>query len=109
MGYMNGQPSDGRTIAYCHHPMHRGKLSATMMKNHDCLNKRCKYLHIYEEHPYWQERRTKKVRKKVGEYLGKGNHEGLADYITRLLMKERYEDSTQEMGGTDIWGQNDDL
>lgn len=109
MSYMHNQPSDDRTIAYCHHPKHRGKLSRTMMKNHDCLNKKCKYLHIYEEHPYWAERKKKRARKRIREYLEKENHEGLATYIVKLIMREKYEDSTQEMGDTDIWGENDDL
>ena len=53
---MNGQPCEENCVAYCHHRMHVGALSADMMKNHECMRKNCKYLEKNLSHPYWKKR-----------------------------------------------------
>ncbi len=54
--YMKGQPNDDNCVARCHDPIHAGKLSKHMLKQHQCLQKNCKYLEKCLDHPYWQYR-----------------------------------------------------
>ena len=105
MTYLQGQPSREKAIAYCHNPKHLGYLSLRLIKCHKCLDKHCKYLHPYEEKPYWIDRKRRRNDKKLKEYIRKGNIEGIGEHIARII----YESSTQEMGDTDIRGENDDI
>ena len=105
MEYLQGQPPKEKALAYCHYSIHKGYLSRRLIKNHGCLAKKCPFLEIYEEKQYWQDRKRKKNDKRLKEYIKKGNIEGIGEHIARLI----YESSTQKMGDTDIWGENDDL
>lgn len=105
MAYFTGQPPKEKAIAYCHNPKHLGFLSLKLIKAHKCLDKHCKYLHPYEDKPYWIDRKRRRTDKKLREYIRKNNIEGIGEIIARLI----YESSTQEMGDTDFWGENDDL
>ena len=64
VAYMGGQTNKDNAIAYCHHAKHNGYLNEKLIKQHDCLNKRCPYLHKYEEKPYWIKRQIKSALKK---------------------------------------------
>lgn len=105
MAYLRGQPKGENRIGYCHNPMHKGYLSVNLLKCHKCLEKQCKYLEVDKKHPYWVSRKRRRNDKKLREYIRKNNIEGIGEFIARLF----YEDSTQEMGDTDIREQNDDL
>lgn len=65
MYFFRGQTLKERAIGYCHNPKHMGYLSLKNMKNHKCLAKQCRYLHKYEDHPYWAEKERKKAEKKA--------------------------------------------
>ncbi|MBE5858522.1 MAG: hypothetical protein E7301_00125 [Butyrivibrio sp.] len=70
--YMSGQPGKKDTIAYCHNIKHRGALSKGMVKQHECIQKNCKFFEKNLEHPYWYGRscyrENKKREKKVKKY-----------------------------------------
>ncbi len=69
--YMTGQPDKKGTIAYCHNIKHRGALSKRMVKQHECIQKNCRFFEKNLENPYWADRdhyrdhkkRDKKIRK----------------------------------------------
>lgn len=105
MAFLQGQPPKDKAIAYCHYSLHKGYLSARLLKLHGCLTKQCPYLEIYTEKQFWKDRKRRRNDKKLREYIKKGNIEGIGDHIARII----YESSTQEMGDTDIWGENDDF
>lgn len=55
---------------FCHCDTHRGYLSVTLLKNHDCIKKQCTFLEKFEEYPFWKnyERQLKeKERHKEAE------------------------------------------
>lgn len=62
--YMGNQPSKQHSVGYCHCKKHKGRLSVKMLKNHQCLGKQCPFLEKYEDHPYWEQRKKKKEKKK---------------------------------------------
>ena len=105
MQWLKGQPNRKNSIAFCHNPQHKGHLSKNLIKCHKCLDKQCRYLQIYSEHEYWKSRTRKRNDKKLRELIKKNDIEGIGEHIARII----YESSTQEMGDTDIWGQNDNL
>lgn len=58
-------------IGYCWCFTHRGYLNVKLMEEHECLEKQCKYLQKYTQHPYWgnlerekEEKRLRKLEKK---------------------------------------------
>ena len=65
MFFFRGQTFKDRAVGYCHNPKHMGYLSLRNLKKHKCLAKQCKYLHKYEENPYWEERERIKAEKKA--------------------------------------------
>jgi len=71
MDFFRGQPPKDSAVGYCHNPEHRGYLSKRNLKKHECLRKQCRYLHKYEEHPYWAERERIKAEKKARKQGGK--------------------------------------
>ncbi len=62
--YMKGQPNKDNTIAFCHYYIHSGALSETMVKEHKCLQKNCKYFEKNVENKYWSRRESLSAAKK---------------------------------------------
>jgi hypothetical protein len=87
--YMKGQPCAKNTIAYCHNIRHLGALSKDMLKQHQCLQKNCKFLEKNEDHPYWNQRYWHKVtktrEKKYKKYLDNYVHAGVKKTTGKLL------------------------
>ena len=87
--FMSGQPGKQDTIAYCHNFKHRGALSKSMVKQHQCLQKNCNFFEKNSENPYWYERncyrqnknREKKVRK-FFETQGRDAKEATGNLLT---------------------------
>lgn len=79
--YMKGQPKAKNTIAYCHNIRHLGALSKDMLKQHQCLQKNCRFLEKNEEHSYWDRRlrhkETKTKEKKYRKYLDNCGYTGI--------------------------------
>ena len=96
MKFLLGQPSSENAIAYCHNPQYLGYLSVKLIKCHKCLDKHCKYLHPYENNPFWVKRRRVKQEKKLREYIKKDNIEGIGELIAGIIAKGYAED---DLGG----------
>lgn len=62
--FMSNQPDRENAIGYCNYNKHRGYLSTKMIKEHECLKKQCPFLIRYH-HPYWVEKVSAKVYKKL--------------------------------------------
>lgn len=62
--YMKGQPNKDNTIAFCHYYIHSGALSETMVKEHKCLQKNCKFFEKNLENKYWSRRESLSAAKK---------------------------------------------
>ncbi len=62
--FMSNQPDKENAIAYCNYNKHKGYLSTKMVKEHECLKKQCPFLIRYH-HPYWVEKVSAKVYKKL--------------------------------------------
>ncbi len=54
----------GRILGWCHHYMHPGAVSKSIMQAHDCLGKKCPYLERNELSPFWKELEAKKRKKR---------------------------------------------
>ena len=40
-------------VGYCNCNLHKGYLSVTLLKEHDCIKKNCVYLKKFEDCPFW--------------------------------------------------------
>lgn len=43
-----------KVVGKCHFSGHRGYLTPSTVKNHDCLGKNCKYFEQFKNKPYWE-------------------------------------------------------
>lgn len=57
----NTEIHERRCIGFCWH--HHCYLSATQLRQKECLKKQCTYLEKYE-HEFWKQRELKKIRRK---------------------------------------------
>ena len=62
--YMTGQPKKKDTIAYCHNIKHMGALSKKMVKQHECMQKNCRFFEKNLSNPYWYGRDCYNANKK---------------------------------------------
>ena len=90
MRYFHNQPHKKNAVAYCHNPSHLGYLSPAIMKDHQCMQKHCKYLHIYKDNPYWVRKDKAKQGKKFRKWLENDDWEKISEYIAELIGR-RYE------------------
>lgn len=60
-GLYHTEISERRAIGYCH--FHKCYLTATQLKQKECLKKQCDALERHD-HEYWRQRELKKMRKK---------------------------------------------
>lgn len=51
-----------KVIGYCHCKLHKGCLTAKLMREHECVQKGCNYFEKHEEAIFWQ---TKQKNKEV--------------------------------------------
>lgn len=70
--WMKNQSDEDKCIAFCHNPLHLGKLSENLLKSHQCLEKQCKYLHKYEQKGYWIRKKLINALKKKKKNGGRG-------------------------------------
>lgn len=40
-------------VGYCHNEDHKGFITVTIMKEHDCIAKECHYFEKFEDYPFW--------------------------------------------------------
>ena len=70
-------------IGYCWYYMHRGYLNTKLMREHECLEKECKYLQKYETHPYWEEVEREKEKKRLRKIEKKKRKQEERERLTR--------------------------
>lgn len=70
--FMKGQPNKENTVAYCRYYKHLGALSKTMVRQHECIQKNCKYLEKLDN-SYWHGRSCYTANKKREKKLRKFN------------------------------------
>ena len=58
-------------IGFCHYSKHRGFITRSVLKTHNCDGKMCHYLEKFEDHPFWIERKKQKDRKKTSKLIAK--------------------------------------
>ena len=54
-------------VGYCHYPQHRGAITKSILKNHECVLKECHYFEKCKNIPYWEgieQQKASKQRKK---------------------------------------------
>ncbi len=67
--YMKGQPNKDNAIAFCHNIIHSGALSETMVRQHECIQKNCKYFEKNLENKYWARKESLNAAKKRDKLL----------------------------------------
>ena len=40
-------------VGYCSFPHHKGFITKTLLKSHDCENRKCRYFKKYKDSPHW--------------------------------------------------------
>ena len=60
-GLYNTEISERRVVGYCH--KHHCCVSATQVRQKECLRKQCTYLERYE-HEFWRQRELTKMKRK---------------------------------------------
>lgn len=72
-----------RILGWCHHRIHKGAVTRTIMKQHDCLGKNCPYLERNANSPYWanlvaqkkaKENRKEKIRAQKQQQAAEEEH-----------------------------------
>lgn len=67
--YMKGQPNKDNTIAFCHNTIHSGALSETMVRQHECIQKNCRFFEKNLENKYWTRKESLNAAKKRDKLL----------------------------------------
>ncbi len=67
--YMNGQPNKSNTIGFCHNYIHSGALSEAMVRQHECIQKNCKFFEKNLENRYWVKKQSLLAAKKRDKLL----------------------------------------
>ena len=65
----NTEISEKRCIGYC--SRHHCYLSATQLKQKECLKKQCNHFEKYE-HEFWRQRELTKMRRKQRKIISEG-------------------------------------
>ncbi len=82
---MSNQPDEASAIGYCSFHKHKGYLSKTMVRNHQCIKKGCKYFTALE-HPYWENKYNEKGKKIVDSILRELNTHNYFEYKNEVYV-----------------------
>lgn len=89
-----------KCIGYCNSKSHKGFITISMLKEHQCLQKKCYYFDPVEDHPQWIYRMDKKAnkalikeRKSIEKLIVEKAKEFFSEYIEVVMCKHLY-DST---------------
>ncbi len=52
-----------KCIGFCNNKCHKGFVTVNLLKQHECIQKKCTFLDPMEDHPFWIARAQKKKRK----------------------------------------------
>ena len=50
-------------VGYCHCDAHKGHVTVTLYKKHECKKKNCDFLEVYTNYPYWENKRKREEAK----------------------------------------------
>ncbi len=93
---------DKEIVGFCHYYLHKGYLTANMLKNHKCCEKECSLLQKFEEYPYWQ--RMAEAEKAKARNKQKAKNKKIAEAKKRAkqeLLLENLKAEAQDMA--DYW------
>ena len=62
-GLYGSEIKESRVVGYCKH--HKLSLTATTLRQHECLRKQCGALRKNEEHDYWLQRERLKEKRQA--------------------------------------------
>jgi hypothetical protein len=65
--------NEGQRVGYCWNEIHRGYLTKNLMKEHQCIEKKCRHFQKYENSPYWKEKEARREKKKKRKEILKKN------------------------------------
>ena len=72
-------------IGYCHFSEHKGSMTKSLLKTHDCVAKGCHYFEKYIDNPYWaameQMQATKQKKKETARRIKKEEEDRLKELI----------------------------
>lgn len=82
----------GNIVGCCHNLIHPGKLTKSLMLEHDCLGKQCAFFEKYQESGYWQEQlRKKKQRESRKREKQLSKAAAAAEMETLQLVRENFQ------------------
>lgn len=58
-------------IGYCYLEGHRGALTPSLYKKHECAKKQCPFFKKNEEHPHWVQKKKNKQKKALAKQKSK--------------------------------------
>lgn len=73
-----------KVIGYCHCKLHKGCLTARLMKEHECVQKGCHYFEKHEDALFWQTKNKNKEEKKAAKALRKQTEKEQADALEAI-------------------------
>ena len=75
-----------KLIGYCHCKHHSGYLNAALLRERDCIAKRCLYLEKYEAHPFWiqLQKENEKREKEKAKHIS-----SLSEIRSRLVNSDK--------------------
>ena len=69
---IDGNPcNEEKRVGYCWSELHRGYLTAKLLKEHQCCEKNCKHFQKYEQSQYWKQKEKHKEIKKQAKAKAK--------------------------------------
>ena len=78
-------------VGYCWSEIHRGYLTPSMLKEHECIQKQCKYFQKYEDSPYWKRKAEIKEKKRERKDMKKqqeAKQQGILSTIRALTEED---------------------
>ena len=63
---MRSQPkTDNNTAGQCHNNIHSGRMTLKMVRDHDCLGKKCPFFEKNDNHSHWKKKEAIKQKRKL--------------------------------------------
>ena len=72
-------------VGYCHFSEHKGSITKTLLKKHECVAKGCHYFEKYKDNPYWkgveQAQAAKQKRRETARRIKKEEEKQRKEWI----------------------------
>lgn len=72
-------------VGYCHFSEHKGSITKTLLKKHECVAKGCHYFEKYKDNPYWkgfeQVQAAKHIRRETARRIKKEEEKQRKEWI----------------------------